>query len=48
MNLRGFGTDVIDVVEARISFLRLSRAPEKNPPKRLVLNKAKISLTKRN
>ena len=28
MNLSGFGTEVMEVVEARISFRKLSKAPE--------------------
>ena len=29
MNLSGLGTDVIEVVEARMSFRKLSKAPKK-------------------
>ena len=41
MNLSGFGTEVMEVVEARISFRKLSKAPKNEKNKYIIENQIK-------
>ena len=47
MNLSGFGTEVMEVVEARISFRKLSKAP-KNEKINMYISKTHLRLENQN